>query len=77
MTLTADARALWVQFHDAVESELRPSGALHSIRAFGAKMAEHAGRLAAVLTVYGNPDAMYVDGPTMACGIESGEALCG
>jgi Protein of unknown function (DUF3987) len=70
MTLTADARALWVQFHDAVESELRPSGALHSIRAFGAKMAEHAGRLAAVLTVYGNPDAMYVDGPTMACGIE-------
>jgi hypothetical protein len=70
LTLTTDARALWVQFHDAVERDLGPSGALHSIRAFGAKMAEHAGRLAAVLTVYGNPDAMHVDGPSMACGID-------
>jgi hypothetical protein len=69
MTLTPDARDLWVQFHDAVEYDLGPSGALHSIRAFGAKIGEHAGRLAAVLTVYGNPDAMHVDAQSMACGI--------
>lgn len=69
MTLTADARALWVEFHDVVERDLRPGGDLHSIRAFGAKMAEHAGRLAAVLTVYGNPDAMEVDREAVACGI--------
>ena len=49
MTLTPDARAMWVGFHDAVESDLRRGGELHPIRAFGAKMGEHAGRLAAVL----------------------------
>jgi hypothetical protein len=69
MELTADARALWVAFHDEVEADLGPGSPLYSIRAFGAKMAEHAGRLAAVLTVYGNPDAMQVEHESMACGI--------
>ena len=32
-------------------------------------MAEHAGRLAAVLEVYGDPDAMEVSAELMACGI--------
>ncbi|MFL5253328.1 MAG: YfjI family protein [Rhodopila sp.] len=69
MKLTGAARDLWVRFHDAVERDLRSDGALHPIRAFGAKMAEHAGRLAAVLTVYADPDAMDVDEAAMACGI--------
>ena len=37
-------------------SDLHPGGELHAIRAFGAKMGEHAGRLAAVLSV-ADPDA--------------------
>jgi hypothetical protein len=69
MTLTPDARTMWVGFHNAVESDLRPGRELHPIRAFGAKMGEHAGRLAAVLSVYGDPDAMEVGGEAMACGI--------
>ena len=69
MQLTDEARTLWVQFHDAVESDLGPGGTLHSVQAFGAKMGEHAGRLAAILTVYANPDAMEVDAAAMACGI--------
>lgn len=69
MTLTPAAQALWKAFHDAVEADLGLGRALHSIRAFGAKMAEHAGRLAATLTVYANPDAMEVDAEAMACGI--------
>ncbi len=69
MPLSGPARALWVRFHDAVECDLRLSGELHAIRAFGAKMAEHAGRLAAVLTVYADPDAMEVNAEAMACGI--------
>jgi len=36
------------------------AGALAPIKAFAAKLAEHAGRLAAVLTVYNDPDAMVV-----------------
>jgi hypothetical protein len=55
MMLTADARRMWVQFHDEVECDLGGDGKLSSIRAFGAKMGEHAGRLAAVLTVYADP----------------------
>ena len=70
MTLTPDARAMWVGFHDAVESDLRRGGELHPIRVFGAKMAEHAGRLAAVLSVYADPDAMEVNAEAMACGID-------
>jgi hypothetical protein len=70
MTLSADARALWVQFHDAVERDLAPGGELHTVRAFGGKMAEHAGRLAAVLSVYADPATMEVNGETMAFGIE-------
>ena len=69
MQLTPDANSLWVEFHDAVECDLAAGGALHAIRAFGAKMAEHAGRLAAVLTVYETPDAIEVDAKAMACGI--------
>ncbi len=69
MTLTAEARALWVQFHDAAECRLGDGGELASIRAFGAKMGEHAGRLAAVLTVYADPDAMEVNAEGMTCGI--------
>ena len=40
MTFTPDARALWVRFHDVVESDLRRGGELHSIGAFGAKMGD-------------------------------------
>jgi hypothetical protein len=69
MTLTADARALWVEFHDAVESDLRHGGELHPIRAFGAKMSEHAGRLAAVLTAYADHDTLEVSAEAVACGI--------
>jgi hypothetical protein len=32
-------------------------------------MAEHAGRLAAVLSVYADPDAIEVSGKVMACGV--------
>ena len=70
MTLVPKARDLWIKFHDAVERDLSAGGELHTIRAFGAKMAEHAGRLAAVLTVYADPDAMEVGAEAMACGIE-------
>ena len=51
------------------EAALAPGGAYRPIVAFGAKLAEHAGRLAAVLTLYGDPDAMEVPGEAMACGI--------
>jgi hypothetical protein len=68
-TLTLDARTMWIAFHDWVEVEQKPEGKLHSIRPFASKMAEHAGRLAAVLTMYADPNAIDVTAEAMAGGI--------
>ena len=70
LELTDDARAMLIAFHDEVEQRLAPSGELSSIRGFGSKMAEHAGRLAAVLAVYGDPETTEVGAEAMANGIE-------
>ena len=69
MRLTDDSAAAWVAFHDLCERAMTPNGYLSSIKAFGAKLAEHAGRLAAVLTLYDNPDAMEVPVGAMNCGV--------
>ncbi|MBL6079698.1 DUF3987 domain-containing protein [Belnapia sp. T18] len=69
LRLHPDAARIWIQFHDVAEVALLPGGAYAPIKAFGAKIGEHAGRLAAVLTVYDDPDAVEVPAAMMACGI--------
>ena len=69
MTLASDARALWVRFSDHMEQQAGPGGAYAPIRAWAAKAAEHAGRLAAVLTLYADDEAMEVPADLMSCGI--------
>lgn len=69
ITLTPDARAMLIGFHDEVERELAPGGELSTIRGFASKMAEHAGRLAAVLEVYSDPETIEVSADAMANGI--------
>lgn len=69
LPLSADARATWVVFYNECEREIGPKGALVTVKGFGAKLAEHAGRIAAVLTVYDNPDATEVPLWAMQCGI--------
>jgi hypothetical protein len=49
---SAEARALWIDFHDEVEGQLRVDGALADHRGFGAKCAENAGRIATVLAAF-------------------------
>jgi hypothetical protein len=64
---SAEARELWIAFHDFAEAAIGDGGEWRGIRAFGAKAAEHAGRLAAVLAAYaGEHD---VSAEMMACGI--------
>jgi hypothetical protein len=77
MHLSEAACRLWIAFHDEVELGLGETGWLRPIRAFGAKMAEHAGRIAAVLAMYADPDAAEVDGNSMACGIELAQHYAG
>jgi hypothetical protein len=49
---SAEAKSIWIAFHDEVESQLRVDGALADHRGFGAKVAENAGRIATVLAAF-------------------------
>lgn len=70
MRLDDDARAAWVAFYNESEQAIAPEGPLTPVRAFAAKLAEHAGRLAAVLNLYYAPDAMTVSLAAMQSGIQ-------
>lgn len=73
LTLDVDASAAWIVFHDQCETAIGKNGELVTIKPFAAKLAEHAGRLAAVLTAYADPQAQAV--PLWA--MESGVQLAG
>jgi hypothetical protein len=60
LTLTAKAKLRWVQFHDSTEKGLAKGKLYASIRAFGAKAAEHVLRLAGVLTLVSQPEASEI-----------------
>jgi putative DNA primase/helicase len=47
-----EAKAAWVSFHDAVESQLRAGGELHDVRDVASKSADNAARLAALFHVF-------------------------
>lgn len=70
LALSADASATWIIFHDQCERAIRKDGELVTIRPFAAKLAEHAGRLAAVLTAYADPQAQAVPSWAMESGIQ-------
>lgn len=73
LPLDTDAAAAWIMFHDQCETAIRPNGELVTIKAFAAKLAEHAGRLAAVLALYADPQVAAV--PLWA--MQSGTQLAG
>jgi hypothetical protein len=49
---SAEAKAMFWQFADAVEKEMAPGGEYESIRSFAAKLPEHAARLGATIAAY-------------------------
>jgi len=68
--LTTEAGKAWIVFHDQCETAIRRDGELVTIKAFAAKLAEHAGRLAAILTIYDDVNAMQVPLWAMQAGIK-------
>jgi len=56
----ADGRRLWIMYHNEVETALRAGGTLRPILALGAKLAEHAARLAAVQEIFADPEAQVI-----------------
>ncbi|MDI9849989.1 YfjI family protein [Rhodoblastus sp. 17X3] len=71
--LSAEARGLWVRFHDAIEKRMAPDQSLEGLRDVGAKAAENAARIAGVLTIVANAEAQEIDGAVMgaACKLMS------
>ena len=63
LALTADAKAEWVAFHDAIERELGSGGELYDVRDVASKSADNAVRLAALFHLFdlGNVGAIGID----------------
>lgn len=52
MPLTPEAKAAWVEYHNAIESELSSGGELHDVRDVASKSADNAARLAALFQMF-------------------------
>jgi len=52
LPLAADAKAAWILFHDAIESELRSGGELYDVRDVASKIADNAVRIAALFQIF-------------------------
>jgi putative DNA primase/helicase len=52
LTLSPDAKAAWIAYHDAIECELKNSGELYDVRDVAAKSADNAARIAALFHVF-------------------------
>jgi hypothetical protein len=70
LPLTAAAKDLWVAFHDHVEKRLADGADYATIRAFGAKAAEHALRIACTGALLDNHHTTHITGDHVAAGIE-------
>jgi hypothetical protein len=57
LTLTPEAKRLWIAVHDAVEADQKEGAEFAGIRAWASKSASQVLRIAGVLTLIENPDA--------------------
>jgi hypothetical protein len=70
LRLSPEARALLIQFSDAIEAAQAPGGDLSHITGTASKTAEQAARIAGALTLWADLDAPEVQAATMADAIE-------
>ena len=73
MTLSSEARGLWIAFADHVERAITPNGALEPVRGLANKLPEHAGRLAAILALVSDLGTPEIGGDHMRAGIALAE----
>ncbi|ALQ51150.1 YfjI family protein [Nitrosomonas ureae] len=52
LTLTPEAKIMWIEFHDGIESQLASGGVLFEVRDVASKIADNATRLAALFHVF-------------------------
>ena len=53
LSLSSEAKAAWIAFHDAIESELASGGELYDVRDVASKTADNAVRIAALFHLFG------------------------
>ena len=70
MLLDQGAQAVWIEFYDEVERQQADGAPLAGVRAWASKAAEHAARIAAVVTLMADPVAAEVPADAMAGAIE-------
>ena len=69
LSLSAEATALWRQFFDHIEGQSGRGGELWPVRDFAAKAAEHAARIAGVLTITEDVHAREIGKGAMASAV--------
>ena len=80
LTLSPDAKSLWVRFHNSVDEESATGGKLYEIQGIASKMPENAICLAGILTLSFHPtsgqiDRQSMEGAIRICDFYLGEAL--
>jgi hypothetical protein len=70
ISMTPAAEALWIEAYDDVEVRQAPGSELAGVTAWASKFGEHAARIAGVITMANNPDAMVIDDDTMLGAIQ-------
>ncbi len=69
ITIAKDAKNTWIAFADHIEVLQREAGDLYPIKGFASKAAEHAARIAGVLTIFETPDATEISADALNGGI--------
>ena len=77
LTLSTEATSTWIDFHNRVEERQRPGGDLSPITGFASKTAEHAARIAGVLTAFKNPNATEIGVDPIRGGVAIAEYYMG
>lgn len=70
MQMDQGAQAVWIEFYNEVERQQGEGQPLAGVSAWASKAAEHAARIAAVITLLADPDAAEVPADAMAGAIE-------
>lgn len=73
VAMTPQARKLWIEFYNSVESELGELGELRVLSGFANKLCENIARLATVIAFIDNPQLTELSGEEMARGIGLGQ----
>lgn len=70
LPLSAEAKAMWVNFYNQIEAQQAPGKELEAVRPFASKAAEHAARISGIIAMTEDPDTTSVPSSAMAGAIE-------